>query len=91
MNTAAREQKKNVPNKRLAAILTKMIEEFALMETANDEENDQLQKDALATFNETFTEVNLPEVKVSEIILPTLGPLDDESELEPHNRCWMIA
>ncbi|KAG9596662.1 hypothetical protein KCU77_g8052, partial [Aureobasidium melanogenum] len=80
-------QKKNVPNKRLAAILAKIIEDFDLMGTLDTQDNDQLQSDAI---RETSQELTCLRFKLFDIVPPTLGPLEDE-RLEPYNRCWIIA
>ncbi|KAG9653287.1 hypothetical protein KCU95_g14812, partial [Aureobasidium melanogenum] len=80
-------RKKNVPNRRLAAILAKMIDDFGIMEGLEARENNKRQRKEMAAFKEIFPAMNkLPKIKPSDIIPPTLGPLDDESELEPYNQ-----
>jgi len=78
--------------RRLAAILSKMIEDFALMSTFDSKENKARQKTVLADYKEAFPDrSNVPFLSPSKCDGPTLGPLDGEQKLEAYNRCWMLT
>lgn len=60
-----------------------MIDDFGIMEGLEARENNKRQRKEMAAFKEIFPAMK---IKPSDIIPPTLGPLDDESELEPYNQ-----
>jgi hypothetical protein len=90
--TGSDAKKKTAANKRLAAILSKMIEDFELMSTLSPAENKTRQEAAMASYKKEFPDrSNVPLLSASKCLGPTLGPLEDESALEAINRCWMLT
>lgn len=90
--TGTASQQKTAANRRLAAILSKMIEDFALMSTLDSKENKARQKAAMASYKQDFpNRSNVPLLVASACHGPTLGPLEGEHALESHNRCWMLT
>jgi hypothetical protein len=90
--TGSNAQQKIVANKRLAAILSKMIEDFVLMSTLSPADNKTRQEAAMVSYKKDFPDrSNVPLLSVSKCRGPTLGPLEDESDLEAINRCWMLT
>lgn len=90
--TGTAPQQKTAANRRLAAILSKMIEDFALMSILSDEDNKTRQKAAMASYKQDFpNRSNVPLLMPSACHGPTLGPLENEHALESHNRCWMLT
>lgn len=90
--TGSKAQQKIMANKRLAAILSKMIEDLANMSTLDEKENKKRQKAALVSYKGAFPDhSNVPFLSPSKCAVPTLGPWDNEQKLEPHNRCWILT
>jgi hypothetical protein len=90
--TGTTAENKTAASKRLAAILSKMIEDFTLMSTLSVEDNKIRQNAAIASYKQDFPDrSNVPLLSASRCSGPTLGPLDDEHGLEAYNRCLMLT
>lgn len=78
-------------HQQVACILSNMVNDFEAIAILGQEENQTRQAEALSALQAVQPKLNkLPTVDVHSMTAPSLGPLQGESRLEAHNRCWML-
>lgn len=97
------EHRQNKKARQLAAILVNLKQDIETMDSTSAGGNFSLQDKYSKVFHELYPQKDypLPEIRyqadenidtsnVELINKPTLGPLKDETNLEPFNRCWQL-